>query len=528
MEGEARARRVGAGPALVMLPGAVIGGFLVNPALEWFFHRFNRGFSRAGRWYVRIVGSALRIPVFVLVVYGGVLVLGGIGYSYLPTGFIPQQDKGYLIASVQLPDATAAAKTCEKIDKIARIIHDYEILIDAWKGEDGAEMATERLRRDGRIAKPDEKGDIIEPGQWYRRVKPVKHVSAVAGNSFVLSAYGSNFGSMFVILDDYAVRRDGRLYADEVRTKLVSELESALPESQVALFGAPAVSGLGRAGGFRYMIEDRGDVGPEVLREQTDNFIAKSKELTQVTGLFTVYKTNSPQVFVDIDRMACMAKGVSIDSVNTALQACMGAQYVNDFNLFGRTWQVNVQADKRFRYRLDDILLLKVRNMNGGMVPLASVVKVKERSNPLVISRYNMYPAAAVNGNVAAGVSTGDARIALDALKYARASHHHGCGMDRDRLRRAARRALRTPHPRHLHLPRRHHDPRLRLVGRVRLPGAGGSLRKLGVPAGGDPGRAGLRRLLVGGGVADRSWVGGGDARQVERERGYTELVQVG
>ena len=403
-------------PAFLVLPGAVLGFFLVNPVLERFFAWFNHWFDRTGKLYVRMVRTTLRVPILVLGAYALALLVGGVGYGYLPTGFIPQQDKGYLIASIQLPDAAATDRTREKIDLISKTIRDYEVLVDARKGEDGAEQITERLRRDGKPARPDEKGDIIEPGQWVRRIHPVRHANCVAGNSFVLSAYGSNFGSMFIILDGYENRSDGRLYADEVRMKLSAELDRVVPEAQVSLFGAPAVSGLGRAGGFRFMIEDRGDVGPEVLREQTDDFIAKARKLPQVTGLFTVYKTNSPQIFVDIDRISCLSKGVAISDVNTALQACMGAAYVNDFNRFGRTWQVNIQADHTFRDDLEDIRQLKVRNSSGGMVPLASVVKVVETHSPLVISRYNMYLAAAVNGNVAAGVSTGDARIALDTL----------------------------------------------------------------------------------------------------------------
>jgi multidrug efflux pump subunit AcrB len=403
-------------PALVMIPAAVIGAFFVNPVLERFFHWFNGWFDSANRMYVRVVRSSLRVPVIVLVVYGGALCLGTVGYGFLPTGFIPQQDKGYLIASIQLPDAAATDRTREKIKKITKTILDYEILVESRKGEEGAELLTERVRRDGKPALPDEKGDILEKDTWVKRIHPVRHCNSVIGNSFVLSAYGSNFGSMFIILDGYENRSDKRLYADEVRIKLGNELDRLIPEAQVNLFGAPAVSGLGRAGGFRIMVEDRGDVGPEVLREQTDDFIAKARQLPQVTGLFTVYKTNSPQVFVDIDRPACLSKGVSIADVNTTLQGCMGALYVNDFNRFGRTWQVNIQADQKQREKIEDIGQLKVRNNAGGMVPLSAVVKVIETHSPLVISRYNMYAAAAVNGNVAAGVSTGDARMALEAL----------------------------------------------------------------------------------------------------------------
>jgi multidrug efflux pump subunit AcrB len=403
-------------PALVMVPSAIAGWFLLNPVLERFFHLFNRGFTWSGQVYVRVVRSFLRVPFIVLAVYSGMLAIGAVGYGYLPTGFIPQQDKGYLIASIQLPDAAACERTHDKIAKITKTILNYEILIPAWKGDDDAEQLTERTRRDGKKAGPDEKGDIFEPGAWVKRVKPVKHCNSVSGNSFVLSAYGSNFGSMFIILKGFDERRDKMLYADEVRTRLVAELDATIPEASVNIFGAPAVSGLGRAGGFRFMLEDRGDIGPEALREQTDNFINKARRLPQINGMFTVYKTNSPQVFVDIDRAACLSKGVELAELNKVMQASMGARYVNDFNLFGRTWQVQVQAEDRFRNEMEDVLRLKVRNRNGGMVPLASVVRVNHTFSPLVYSRYNMYPAAALNGNVAAGMSTGDARQALEDL----------------------------------------------------------------------------------------------------------------
>jgi multidrug efflux pump len=164
------------------------------------------------------------------------------------------------------------------------------------------------------------------------------------------------------------------------------------------------------------MIEDRGDVGPHVLQGQTQHFIEKANQQPQVSGLFTVYKTNSPQVFVNVDRAACMTHGVELTAVYATLQASMGSRYANDFNLFGRTWQVNVQSDPRFRNELEDVRRLKVRNRHGEMVPLAAVVAVREASGPLVITRYNMYPAATVNGNVAPGTSTGDAIAVLEKL----------------------------------------------------------------------------------------------------------------
>ena len=381
-------------------PGLVgrIVGYVFYP-LTLFFRGFNRAFSFSGRLYVRVVGFGLRVPVVVLAGYAGLVAAGVVGYGMLPTGFIPQQDKGYLIASVQLPDAASAERTQEVVQSIARIALSYTVELPAKPGEDGAEEVT----RDGAT-------------KWVRRVKPVKHCNAVAGNSFVLSAYGSNFGSMFIILDGFDNRRHPDLHADKVMAGLRRRYERELPEAQVNVFGAPAVSGLGRAGGFRIMIEDRGDVGTKTLQEQTDGFIAAANRRPETVGLFTVFKNDSPRVYVDVDRAACSAHGVDLGEVYANLQATMGSRYVNDLNLFGRTWQVNVQAETRFRNEMEDVRRLKVRNRHGDMVPLGAVVKARQDSGPLVITRYNMYPAAAVNGNVAPAVSTGDAIAAMEQL----------------------------------------------------------------------------------------------------------------
>ena len=369
-----------------------------------FARGFNWGFGRAGRVYVRLVGFGLRVPVLVVAGYVGLLAAGVYGYRQLPTGFIPQQDKGYLIASIQLPDAASAERTIETIDQISKAALEYEVPIEVAAGTPGAEA----VEADGRTT-------------WVKNFRPVKHVNAIAGNSFVLSAYGSNFGSMFIILHDFPDRPDPKLYAARVAKNLTDRFAQKIPGAQVNVFGAPAVSGLGRAGGFRLMVEARGELGPpevaaKILQDQTKNFIDKANQQAQVSGLFTVYKTNSPQIFLDVDRTACLFHGVDLNDVNGTLQASMGSRYVNDFNRFGRTWQVNVQADQRFRTELEDIRRLKVRNRQGEMVPLAAVTQVREQAGPLVITRYNTYPAAAVNGNVAPGVSTGDARAVLEKL----------------------------------------------------------------------------------------------------------------
>jgi multidrug efflux pump len=348
---------------------------------RYFQGAFGWAFQASGRLYVWWVAKALRVPLVVLVAYGGILGLGYAAWRSLPMGFIPQQDKGYLICSIQLPDTASAERTREYIARISRIALELEV--------------------------EDEQG---------QRVRPVRHVNAVAGNSFVLSAYGSNFGSMFVILHSFERRRSPQLSADAVAAALRRELARQAPEAVVTIFGAPAVPRLGRAGGFRLMIEDRGDVGPQVLQAQTDNLIDKANHQKQVTGLFTVFKADSPQWYVQVDRAACAARSVEVAEVYALLQATMGSRYVNDFNRFGRTWQVNVQAEPHLRDQLDDLLRLRVRNRRGQMVPLGALVQVQERSGPLVITRYNMYPAAAINGNIAPGVSTGEAIELLEKL----------------------------------------------------------------------------------------------------------------
>ncbi|MCE9565556.1 MAG: efflux RND transporter permease subunit, partial [Planctomycetes bacterium] len=152
------------------------------------------------------------------------------------------------------------------------------------------------------------------------------------------------------------------------------------------------------------------------LQGQTQNLVDQANRQAQLTGLFTVFKTNSPQIFLDVDPGACAARGLELSDVYSTLQATMGSRYANDFNRFGRTWQVNVQSDLTYRDQLEDVKKLKVRNKTGNMVPLGAVLVVKEASGPLVITRYNMYPAAAINGNITPGTSTGDGIAVLEKV----------------------------------------------------------------------------------------------------------------
>ncbi|HSZ59683.1 MAG TPA: efflux RND transporter permease subunit [Tepidisphaeraceae bacterium] len=362
----------------LFLPGAVIGGALgwfavrpVNWGLGKFFGGFNRLFERATQSYGRTVGWTLRLSAVVLVVYVGLIGLTGFGFAHLPSGFIPIQDKGYLVTNVQLPDSASLERTAEVTEQVERIA-----------------MET--------------------PG--------VGHVVAIPGQSFVINAINPNYASLFMILDPFEKRRNPALSGEAILAQLRKRLSREVPDARVLVFGPPAVRGLGNAGGFKLMVEATGDADFDQLQDAADNLVAKGNQTPGLTGLFSSFRSRMPQFFVDIDREKVKTMGVPLTDVFDALQANLGSFYVNDFNRFGRTWQVNVQADARFRTDADAIRQIKVRNADGDMVPLGAVAPVRESAGPAQIIRYNMFPAAAINGASLPGMSTGDVISTLEGL----------------------------------------------------------------------------------------------------------------
>ena len=221
--------------------------------------------------------------------------------------------------------------------------------------------------------------------------------------SFVLQANGSHLGNMFIVLDPFEKRRSPELSADAIMKTIRQRLAAEIDEATVGVFGSPPIRGLGSTGGFRIMIEDRGGEGLEAIQAQTDALIEAGNNQPGLVGLFSVFRANTPRLFVDVDRTKCKSMGLPLSEVFEALQVNMGGLYVNDFNLFGRTWQVNAQADIPFRMEPGDIRRLRVRNGKGEMVPLGAVASVKDSGGPFVINRYNMYPAASINGSWAPG-----------------------------------------------------------------------------------------------------------------------------
>jgi multidrug efflux pump len=347
--------------------GAALGWLLGYP-LNWILGRLFRGFNLAFRYttriYTRTVGGLLRVCVLVLVVYGGLLGLTYGSVVLAPKGFIPAQDKGYLLVNVQLPDSASVIRTqkvMRQIDKIAR------------------------------------------------QTEGVKHTVAVTGQSILLNANSPNFGAMYVMLDDFHDRATTNLSGDAIAARLQTALQEKIPEASINVFGAPPLEGLSTAGGFKIMIEDRGDAGSRAMQTAADQTVFNGNRNADLDGLFTSYRANTPWLELRIDRTKVKTLGLSMSDVFGALQDYFGSFYINDFNLFGRTWQVNVQAKADYRGRVDDLRRIQVRNSLGRMVPFGSLAQVRDKSGPAMIVRYNMYSAAAINGSPAAGISSGQA-----------------------------------------------------------------------------------------------------------------------
>jgi multidrug efflux pump len=346
---------------------------LAVPALLW--HALLRYFNAAFDWstgvYTRMVGLVMRGSLLVLIVYVGLLALTGWSFVRMPGGFIPEQDKGRLLVNVQLPDGASVQRTQEVVTRIATLA---------------------------------------------RSLPGVAHTLAVSGQSLLLQANAPNFGSLFVILDPFD-QRHGRMLSDKaIGFRLRRLCYQKVPEAMVGVFGAPPVDGLGTAGGFKLMIEDRGSLGQQTLQQMTDTLVERGNRQPGLTGLFTLYRSNTPQLYVDIDRSKVKSLGVSVSDVFNTLQVYMGSLYVNNFNAFGRSWQVDLQADGKFRRRVQDVGELKVRNQSGQMVPINTVAGIRDVPGPVMVMRYQLYPAAPINGNISPGTSSGQAVSLLNRL----------------------------------------------------------------------------------------------------------------
>ncbi|MGE4476276.1 MAG: efflux RND transporter permease subunit [Stutzerimonas sp.] len=336
----------------------------------WLFRPFNRVFDRASHGYVGVVRRILRGSAVALLVYVGLVGLGYMGFASTPTGFVPQQDKQYLVAFAQLPDAATLDRTEDVIKRMSEIAGKH----------------------------PGVESTVAFPG--------------LSINGFTNSP---NSGIVFTPLKPFDERKDPSLSANAIAADLNGQF-AQIQDAFIAIFPPPPVQGLGTIGGFRVQVQDRGNLGYEELYKQVQNVIAKSADYPELAGLFTSYQVNVPQVDADIDREKAKTHGVAIDDIFDTMQVYLGSLYANDFNRFGRTYQVNVQADQKFRLAPEQIGQLKVRNNRGEMVPLSTFVSVTDSAGPDRVMHYNGFITAEINGAPAPGYSSGQAEAAMERL----------------------------------------------------------------------------------------------------------------
>ncbi len=311
--------------------------------------------------YGWIVGRLMRGAVIVGIVYAGLLFATWWSVAYAPKGFVPTQDQGYLLVNVQLPDSASVQRTevvMQKISKIAKEI----------------------------------------PG--------VAHTVSISGTSFLLSTNGSNLGSMFVVMEPFDQRKSHERYDETIAQTLQRRCAGGRGGNRARLPRAP-VRGLGNAGGFQFQTEQYGYFDLPELQKETDALVQRLNSDPRFAGAFTVFRSATPSLFVDINRTKVEALQIPIQDVFTTLNVYMGGLYVNQFDQFGLVWQVQVEAAPEFRTTADMLKQFQVRTNQAQMVPMGSIAAIRNSTAPLLVMRYNMYASASVNGNSAPGVSSG-------------------------------------------------------------------------------------------------------------------------
>ena len=337
---------------------------------RWLFAPFNRVFDRGAKGYQKLVQKLMRMSVVVVIAY--VVLLGGTIklFDAVPGGFIPAQDKQYLVAIAQLPDAASLDRTQDVVRQMQEIA----------------------------LQVPGVANTVAFPG--------------LSVNGFTNSP---NSAIVFTPLEAFSERSDPSKSAMAIAAQL-NQRFSAIDEAFVAVFPPPPIQGLGTTGGFKLQIEDRGNKGFETLFNSLQTVITKAQQDPALMGLYSSFRIQVPQMDIDIDREQVLIQGIPLNEVFNALQVYLGSMYVNDFNLFGRTYQVNAQADADFRLDPEQILNLKVRNNQGNMVPLGSVLTATPTTGPDRVMHYNGYPSAELNGSPAPGYSSDQAQQAIELI----------------------------------------------------------------------------------------------------------------
>ena len=349
--------------------GATVGSRLTRP-VAGFFRGFNRGFDWLSLRYGAATRRILRFSAIALVLYVGLIALTGWQFARAPGGFIPEQDQSYLITVIQLPPGSSLARTDAVVRQAAGII----------------------METDG-----------------------VAHAVPFAGFDGATFTNASNAGAIFSAFEPFDVRDEAGLSAGHIQAELNRKL-SVIQEAFIFTIGPPPISGIGTGGGFKMMIQDKAGRGLPALEAATQEIVARANATPGIVGAFSLFNTRTPKIFANIDRVKSEILGVPADRVFETLEVYLGSAYVNDFNYLGRTFRVIAQADSTFRRDLREIGNFKTRSNLDGMVPLSVVTDFEDRTGPYRLPRYNLYPAAEVQGSTMPGFSTGQAIAAMERI----------------------------------------------------------------------------------------------------------------
>lgn len=341
---------------------------IINSIFGGFFRLFNRVFKKSSHAYSGGVKNVLRHKLIAAAIYASLLIITYVMFSMVPAGFVPAQDKNYLIGFAQLQHGATL------------------------------DRAEDTIRRMGEIA-------LEQPG--------VESSVQFPGLSIAGFSSSSSAGIVFVRLKNFDERESPELSAMAIAGSLQQKFAAALPEAFIAIFPPPPVRGLGMTGGFKLQIEDKADLGYEALDGVVKQVMGKAWQTPSLSNVFSTYQINVPQLFADVDRTKAKQLGLDINQIFQTMQIYLGSLYINDFNLFGRTYQVIAQADAPYRAKPDDILKLKLRNNKGEMVPLGAVLNVSESYGPQNATRYNAFRSADLSGNPGVGFSSGQAQDAI-------------------------------------------------------------------------------------------------------------------
>ena len=358
--------------ALTLSPA--LCGILLRPSSTakrgWFFTKFNDIFDRTTKSYTRYVQLFVRRVALMMLLFVAVVVVTGFGFMTVPGGFIPDEDQGYFYANVKLPDSASLERTEEVLEGITQTL-----------------MET--------------------PG--------VADVITIGGYSFLDGIQSSNGGAAIAVLDDWSDRSSPELHATAIANAVTRKLLQ-IQEGTSFAFIPPPIQGLGSAGGFEYMLQDRGAAGVQQLQTIAEDLAYEGNRQANLARVNNSFRATVPQLYLELDRTKAKTLGIPLSDIFATLQAYLGSAYVNDFNLFGRTYRVMIQADSQFRSRVEDINQIEVRDAQGHMIPLGTLLSIQNTVGAQAITRYNLYPAASITGAPRPGFSSGEAVRSMEEL----------------------------------------------------------------------------------------------------------------